>query len=108
MGFNDEMDFDLDEIRKLLKEKDEKPEGSSDGEDGAAEAAAVERPRRQEKRAPRRVGKRKVTSESSRPQRPLRQSGGRSKRKRFWKTSATRRKSRSRRGMSFLLSCATL
>ena len=47
MGFNDEMDFDLDEIRKLLKEKDEKPEGSADGEDGAAEAAAVERPRRQ-------------------------------------------------------------
>ena len=65
MGFNDEMDFDLDEIRKLLKEKDEKPEGSADGEDGAAEAAAVERPRRQEKRAPRRVGKREVTSESS-------------------------------------------
>lgn len=65
MGFNDEMDFDLDEIRKLLKEKDEKPEGSSDGEDGAAEAAAPERPRRQEKRAPRRVGKREVTSESS-------------------------------------------
>ncbi len=51
MGFNDEMDFDLDEIRKLLKEKDEKPEGSSDGEDGAAEAAAVERPRRQEKKS---------------------------------------------------------
>lgn len=65
MGFNDEMDFDLDEIRKLLKEKDEKPEGSADGEAGAAEAAAVERPRRQEKRAPRRVGKREVTSESS-------------------------------------------
>lgn len=65
MGFNDEMDFDLDEIRKLLKEKDEKPEGSADGEDGAAEAAAVERPRRQEERAPRRVGKREVTSESS-------------------------------------------
>ena len=65
MGFNDEMDFDLDEIRKMLTEKDEKPEGSADGEDGAAEAAAVERPRRQEKRAPRRVGKREVTSESS-------------------------------------------
>ena len=65
MGFNDEMDFDLDEIRKLLKEKDEKPEGSADGEDGAAEAEAPERPRRQEKRAPRRVGKREVTSESS-------------------------------------------
>lgn len=64
MGFNDEMDFDLDEIRKMLKEKDEKPEESSDEADGATEAA-VERPRRQEKRAPRRVGKREVTSESS-------------------------------------------
>ena len=65
MGFNDEMDFDLDEIRKMLKEKDEKPEESSDEVDGAAEAEAPERPRRQEKRAPRRVGKREAVSESS-------------------------------------------
>ena len=69
MGFNDEMDFDLDEIRKMLKEKDEKPEESSDEADGAAEAAP-ERPRRQEKRAPRRAGKREAVSAAPKAPKP--------------------------------------
>ena len=64
MGFNDEMDFDLDEIRKMLKEKDEVPEEVSGEAEDTAEAAVPARPRRQEKRAPRRVGKREAVSKA--------------------------------------------
>lgn len=65
MEFDDEMDFDLDEIRKMLKEKDEKPAGDSDEAEDSTEAAAPARPRRQEKRAPRHAGKREAVSKAS-------------------------------------------
>ena len=65
MEINDEMDFDLDEIRKMLKDKNEKPEGDSGDAENSAESAAPARPRRQEKREPRRTGKREAVSETS-------------------------------------------